>query len=485
MMTRTDPRQSAAGIPEMTGLTADSREVRPGYLFAALPGTRVDGRSFIGDAIGLGARTILAPPGTVLPPGAEGVDLIVDDNPRSRFAHLAAAFYRDQPATIAAITSTNGKTSTASFTRQIWQALGLKAASIGTLGIAAPGFERKGALTTPDPVALHASLADLAAAGIDHLAMEASSHGLAQYRLDGVRVTIAGFINLSRDHLDYHGTMEKYLAAKARLFAEVLVEDGTAVLNADAPECAGLAALAAAGGRRVMTYGAAGRDIVLIAAEPLANGLDLTIEIGGTRHRVEVPLVGTFQAQNILCALGMVLAEPGIDAAAAIASLERLEGVRGRLEQVARLAHGAPIFVDYAHTPDALATVLDALRPHTRGSLFVVFGCGGDRDRGKRPQMGAIAQKLADRVVVTDDNPRGENPADIRSEIMPACPDAVEIGDRAEAIAFAVRSLGPEDVLVVAGKGHESGQIVGDTVLPFDDATVVRAAVAAQDGGTP
>lgn len=471
-----------AAPPGITGLTADSREVRPGFLFAALPGSRVDGRAFIADAVANGATHVLAPEGTVLPPGAEGAALIADANPRRRFALAAAAFYGRQPEVIAAVTGTSGKTSVATFTRQIWTRLGRQAASIGTLGISAPGMERYGALTTPDPVALHASLADLAAAGVTHLAMEASSHGLDQYRLDGVAVTAAAFTNLSRDHLDYHGTMAAYLAAKTRLFTEVLAPHGTAVVNADSAEGVSVAAAAAASGRTVMTYGRAGADLRLVDAAPLAEGLALTLEIAGRRRRTELPLAGVFQAHNVLAALGLVLAG-GIEAGAAIDALARLEGVRGRLERVARTPSGATVYVDYAHKPGALEAVLAALRPHAAARLAVVFGCGGDRDRGKRPEMGAIAARLADRVWVTDDNPRSETPAAIRAEILAGCPGAREIGDRAQAIEAAIRDLGAGDVLVIAGKGHETGQIVGDEVRPFDDAAVARAAVA-QMGGT-
>ena len=477
MLTMTGPRTEAAtdGLPALTGLTADSRAVEPGFLFAALPGSRVDGRDFIDQAIARGAQSILAPTGTELPATASGIRLITDDRPRRRFALMAAAFYGRQPATIAAVTGTNGKTSTANFARQIWERLGHSAASLGTLGITAPGMEQYGALTTPDPVALHASLAELADAGITHLAMEASSHGLDQFRLDGVRVTAAGFTNLSRDHLDYHGTMEAYLAAKTRLFDEVLAPGGTAVLNADTPEFKMLATRAEAAGRRVLSYGAKGRELRLTRLAPQPDGLDLTIAVRGRAAELTLPLAGAFQAANALCALGLVLAD-GADPQAATAALEGLSGVRGRLELVARHPNGAPVYVDYAHTPDALETVLKALRPHTRGRLVAVFGCGGDRDPGKRPVMGATVARLADRPIVTDDNPRSEDPATIRAAVMAACPGAREIGDRAEAIREAVAGLAPSDVLVIAGKGHETGQIVGEDVHPFDDSEHARAA---------
>jgi UDP-N-acetylmuramoyl-L-alanyl-D-glutamate--2,6-diaminopimelate ligase len=462
--------------PGLVGITADSREVRPGVLFAALPGTRADGRSFIADALRDGAIAILAPEGTVLPEGAQAT-LITDANPRRRLALLAAAFYGRQPATIAAVTGTDGKTSTVSFARQIWSMLGLRAASLGTLGLVAPGRERYGSLTTPDPVGLHADLADLAVAGVTHLAMEASSHGLDQYRLDGVGVTVAGFTNFSHEHLDYHGTMAAYFAAKTRLFDEVLRPGGTAVLNADAPESAILAERARAAGRRVVTYGRAGVEIRLVAGRFLPHAIAATVEIDGRNHSFELPLVGAFQLHNVLCAVGIALAS-GSAVDAIVPTLGRLAGVRGRLELVATNPDGAPVFVDYAHKAHALDTVLRALRVHTAGKLVVVFGCGGDRDREKRPLMGRIAAERADRVIITDDNPRSEDPAEIRRAILDGCPGAVEIGDRAEAIRAAVAGLGSHDVLVIAGKGHETGQIVGDTVRPFDDAVEARLAVA-------
>ncbi|MGK9164998.1 UDP-N-acetylmuramoyl-L-alanyl-D-glutamate--2,6-diaminopimelate ligase [Inquilinus limosus] len=470
------------GVPEssllpagLKGLTADSRAVRPGFLFAALPGARADGRAFIADALTAGATAILAPEGTALPPGATAT-LITDPNPRRRLALMAAEFCRLQPATIAAVTGTSGKTSTVNFARQLWTLLGHQAASLGTLGVMAPGRERYGSLTTPDPVALHAELADLAAAGVTKLAMEASSHGLDQFRLDGVRVTLAAFTNFTQDHLDYHATMEAYLAAKARLFDEVLQPGGTAVFNADVPEAGGLIDRARAAGRAVVTLGRAGQDYRLDRAQPLPHGIDLHFTAGGRSYQAELPLVGGFQAYNVLTALALVVAD-GADLDTAAGLLGRLKGIPGRVELVASHPNGAPVYVDYSHKPGALETVLNALRPHTRGALVVVFGCGGDRDRAKRPLMGEIAARLADRVIVTDDNPRSEDPAEIRRQVLAGCPGAAEIGDRAEAIRAAVEGLGPDDVLVVAGKGHETGQIIGDEVRPFDDAEQARQAV--------
>jgi len=470
--------QSALNEIEIRGLTADSRKVEPGWLFAALPGTRADGRAFIADALTRGAAALLVPAEGELPPLARPVPLIRDANPRRRLALMAAQFYGRQPRVVAAVTGTNGKTSTADFTRQIWMQLGRRAASLGTLGLVTPEREIAGALTTPDPIELHRQLAELAAGGIDRLAMEASSHGLDQFRLDGVRVTAAAFTNLGRDHLDYHPTMAAYLAAKQRLFETLVIDGGAAVLNADAPEYESLLALCRRRGLRVIGYGRKGGEIRLERTVPTPVGQRLTIDAFGRRHEIDFPLAGEFQAMNALAALGLVVG--GGDAAdAAVAVLPRLAGVRGRLERVAVHPNGAAIYVDYAHKPGALETVLTTLRPHTSGRLVVVFGCGGDRDRGKRPQMGEIAERLADRVIVTDDNPRSEDPAAIRAEILAACRNATEIGDRAAAIRSAIAGLAAGDLLVIAGKGHETYQIVGDRTLPFDDAAVARDALAA------
>ena len=459
------------GELDITGLTCDSRAVRPGYLFVALPGTHVDGRDFITAAAEKGASIVLAPVGT----RADDIPVLEDANVRQRFARMAANFYDAQPAHVAAITGTNGKTSTASFLRQIWQHLGLKAASVGTLGVHGAGFDEPGTLTTPDPVQLHDTLARLAQGGVNHLAMEASSHGLEQFRLDGVRVQAAGFTNISRDHLDYHGTMQAYLAAKLRLFSQVVASDGTAVINADSPEAQEVAEVALKRGLKVLTFGRGGQDIRLTDQVAHSDGQTLSLSIGERNFDVKLPLAGGFQAENALCALGLALAL-GAEVEAGVKALERLDGVPGRLQKVDNVA-GAAVYVDYAHTPDALQTVLQALRPHTTGKLHVLFGCGGDRDAGKRAQMGAIALKFADRVIVTDDNPRSENPESIRAKIMAACPNATEIGDRRQAIRDAVQALDDSDVLVLAGKGHEQGQIVGDEVRPFDDVAEAEAAL--------
>jgi UDP-N-acetylmuramoyl-L-alanyl-D-glutamate--2,6-diaminopimelate ligase len=455
---------------QVTGLTCDSRKVAPGFVFAALPGSSADGRAFMDQAIARGAVAILAPDGT---DGGETVPVLTSANPRRSYAQMAARFYGDQPSTIAAVTGTNGKTSVVSFTRQIWSALGVRAASMGTLGISGPGFEIPEGLTTPDPVALHQSLANLRGRGIEKLAMEASSHGLDQYRLDGVTVSLAGFTNLSRDHLDYHGSMDDYLKAKLRLFSEVLSEDGVAVLNADEEACSSFSKAARG---RVISYGRSGVDIRIEKIEATAAGQHLTLNVMGNSYSVNLALAGAFQVENALCALGLVLAE-GADVERATRALDNLEGVPGRLQHVADCANGAAVYVDYAHTPDALATVLTAMRPHASGKLGVVFGCGGDRDKGKRPQMGQVACELADDVIVTDDNPRSEEPSLIRAQALVGCPDADDVGDRAKAIDVAVARLQAGDVLIVAGKGHETGQTVKGEVRPFNDADEIRRAV--------
>jgi UDP-N-acetylmuramoyl-L-alanyl-D-glutamate--2,6-diaminopimelate ligase len=476
----------------VTGLTADSRAVKPGFVFAAFPGVKQDGRDFMADALAKGAVAILAPEGTTLPAGAgAAATLITDAAPRRRFAKMAAAFYGAQPETVVAVTGTNGKSSTVNFCRQIWQALGLAGASMGTIGILAPNFARDGKLTTPDPVSLHEDIAALAQAGVTHLALEASSQGLDQFRLDGLRIAAAGFTNLTRDHLDYHGGMEDYFKAKARLFTDILPEGGVAVINADSDHGPALKALCEDHKIRVLDYGRGAAHLRLAGQTPLPHGQKLALEVMGARHAVDLPLVGDFQAMNALCALGLVLAQDpdnkGLQAKA-VQALGGLQSVRGRLEFAARTPKGGAVYVDYAHTPDGLETMLKALRPHTPGRLHVVFGCGGDRDRGKRPMMGDIAMRFADSVIVTDDNPRTEDAAFVRSEIMTGCKAAPqqaqlrEIGGRRAAIRAAVRALGAQDVLVIAGKGHEQGQIVGKEVLPFDDVAEAKMAVLEETG---
>jgi UDP-N-acetylmuramoyl-L-alanyl-D-glutamate--2,6-diaminopimelate ligase len=453
-------------------VTADSRRVSEGALFVAIPGARADGRAFIGDAVRRGAVAVLAPPGTAWPPGVPPRPLIEDAEPRRRLAQIAALLAGPQPATLIAVTGTNGKTSTVEFLRQLWAFAGRKAASLGTLGLIAPGFEAGPGLTTPDPVSLSHTLAALASAGIGHAALEASSHGLDQFRLDGLRLAAGAFTNLTRDHLDYHGDMGAYRAAKLRLFAELLPERTPAAASTalDAETMAALRAIARARRLEFLSVGEGGEALRLVRAAPLPHGQAVEVVHGGASFAFELPLPGRFQADNALLAAMLGLATGVRDA---IALLPRLAGVRGRMELASRLDNGAAVYVDYAHTPDALERLLVALRPHAR-RLVVVFGAGGDRDPGKRPMMGAVAARLAERVIVTDDNPRSEDPASIRAAILAACPRAIEIAGREAAIAAGLESLGPGDVLAVAGKGHEQGQIVGTTVLAFDDATVVR-----------
>jgi UDP-N-acetylmuramoyl-L-alanyl-D-glutamate--2,6-diaminopimelate ligase len=461
-----------AGL-EVRGITADSRAVRPGYLFAALPGRSADGTAFIADAVARGAAAVLARTGTHWPQGVPPRPLLQDNEPRRRLALLAARFAGAQPDIAVAVTGTNGKTSVVDFLRQIWSLAGHRAASLGTLGMIAPGLPARPGLTTPDPVALSSTLADLARHGIGRVAMEASSIGLDQYRMDGVRLAAAAFTNLTRDHLDYHGTMQAYREAKLRLFEALLAEGAPALASAQLePET--LTSLAELAQRRRLalhTVGESGNLIRLLRAEPVADGQILEVAHTGRRHHLHVKLPGRFQADNVLLAAGLALV---LGDSAALAQCEALVGVRGRMELAATLPNGAAVYVDYAHTPDALIRLLAALRPHTKGRLHLVFGAGGDRDPGKRPLMGAAAAAGADRIIVTDDNPRSEHPASIRAEILAACPDAREQGDRALAIKEAMNALAPGDVLVVAGKGHEQGQTIGSQTLAFDDAAVVR-----------
>ena len=467
---------------EVIGITADSRAVRPGMVFAALPGARNDGRAFIADAVARGAAAILAPEGTAWPAEASVRPLVTSPDPRRALALMAAAFYGAQPECVVAITGTNGKTSSVDFLRQIWRAAGRKAASLGTLGLITEGVPPGPSLTTPDPVALHENLARLARDGVATLAMEASSHGIDQRRLDGVALAAAGFTNLTRDHLDYHGSMTAYRAAKLRLFDTLLPAGAPAIAMADmeAETLTALRDIVARRGLDLRLVGAGGDALALEAARPLPEGQQLSFRLAGARHEVLLPLPGRFQADNALlatmCALATDVAEQ-----AALAALAHLQGVRGRMERAAILPNGAVIYVDYAHTPDALTRLLAALRPHVAGRLHVLFGAGGDRDPGKRPLMGRAAAEAADRVWITDDNPRSENPAAIRAAVMADCPEAVDAGAREEAIAKAMGALGPGDVLAVAGKGHETGQEIAGTLYPFDDVAVVRKLA----GGVP
>lgn len=460
--------------PIITGVSLDSRLVLPGHLFAALPGLKVDGRDFIQTAIERGAVAILAADGTVI--DNPNIALVTDANPRRRFARIVAQFHGQQPATIAAVTGTNGKTSVTHFALQLWSMAGQRGAALGTMGIFSDHMTTEGSLTTPDTVSLHRDLVALTQHGVTHLAFEASSHALDQHRLDGVAVTVAGFTNLSRDHLDYHSDMAEYLAAKLRLFTELLPVGGTAVLNADIPEYPAMKAAIEAAGRKIFSYGENGADLKLLKRSLLPDGQILTIEVDGDSYNINLNLIGQFQAMNALCAAGIVIAS-GNDKAETLSHLSRLTPVRGRVELAGSTSNGAAVFVDYAHTPDGLETVLNALRPHTQNRLVCVFGCGGDRDRGKRPLMGEIAARLADIAIVTDDNPRTEDAAAIRADVLAASPRLQEIGDRAAAIHQAIASLQPGDVLVIAGKGHEQGQKIGTVVHPFDDVTVAREAM--------
>ena len=470
---------TAASI-DICGISADSRTVQPGYLFAALAGVEADGRSFVGQAIENGAVAILTQE-----PMVAGVPVVTSDNPRRDLALMAARFFEVQPPHIAAITGTNGKTSSAVFLGQLFTAANYKAASLGTLGIDMVDGAIEATLdhTTPEPVRLHAALRDLVAHQVTHLAMEASSHGLAQYRLDGVHLSIAGFTNLSRDHLDYHTSAEEYAAAKQRLFTDILAADGTAVITMTQDAGVAMAAACAAAGRSVLEVGRPGDAVHMAITARRATGLDAAVELDGGRHNVKLPLIGDFQIENLTLAMGMAKAA-GIDATTILQACRHLQAPRGRMQLAGRTSEGAAVFVDYAHTPDALKNALTALRRHVPqgGRLLVMFGCGGDRDNGKRPQMGAIAADQADMVFVTDDNPRHEDAADIRAAIMAACPDATEIGERGAAIEAVLAAAQADDLVLLAGKGHESGQIIGDIILPFDDVTMVQSILASKGG---
>ena len=461
----------------VAGLAVDSRAVKTGDVFFALSGTKSDGARFIDQAVEKGAIAIVGGhlPRTDARKNSRAV-FIDSVNPRRSLALAAAAFYPRQPQVIAAVTGTSGKTSVAAFTRQIWDRLGYSAASIGTIGLVTPTRSAYGSLTTPDPIALHRSLDEIAGEGVTHLALEASSHGLDQHRLDGVRVSAGAFTNLSRDHMDYHPTVEHYLGAKLRLFSDLVARGGPAVIAADHEHSMAVVEAVRKHGLKVMTVGRAGEAIKLLDAVIEGFAQIIQIEYAGRQYRLRLPLVGEFQIENALVAAGLAIGTGG-ESDKVFASLEQLEGAKGRLEFVG--AHNnAPVFVDYAHKPDALAKALEALRPYARRKLVVVFGAGGDRDAGKRPLMGAIAAQNADIVIVTDDNPRSENPASIRAEILDAAKGAREIGDRAQAIRAAVALLQPGDALLIAGKGHETGQIVGDKVLPFSDHDAAAAALA-------
>ncbi|WP_417319585.1 UDP-N-acetylmuramoyl-L-alanyl-D-glutamate--2,6-diaminopimelate ligase [Emcibacter sp.] len=466
---------AVTGDVEVCGITADSRKVAPGFVFVALPGLKFNGADFISDAVKSGAVAVLCTPSARL--DDQSVTWITHEVPARIFPLMVAAWFQRQPEHLAAVTGTNGKTSVASFTKQIWEHMGLKAASVGTLGVVAPEYNEYTGMTTPDPVTLHKAMSDLCDLGIDHVVFEASSHGLAQYRLDGLNISAAAFTNLTRDHYDYHGSQENYFYAKSRLFGEVMKPGSTAVLNADCPIVREVADICWARGHRVITVGRHDGDIRLLHQASNPTGQEITVSYEGHLYDIKLSLVGSFQAINALMAVGLVIGCGG-DPVQAFNSLAYLKSVEGRMEQAARHPSGARIYVDYAHTPDALETALEALRPHVRGKLSVVFGCGGDRDTGKREQMGQIACDKADRVYVTDDNPRSEDPAAIRAEILKGCPDASEVGDRGQAIRQAVAGLEAGDLLLVAGKGHERGQEIAGTIHEFDDVSEVRSAIA-------
>lgn len=471
-----------AGALDIAGITADSRAVKPGYLFAALKGVKVDGTAFAGKAVAAGASAILVSRDVADRLRADlptGTIVLADDEPRRALALMAARYYAKQPKIMVGVTGTSGKTSVAHFVRQIFQQAGHAAASLGTLGTVTANGQSYGGLTTPDPVALHAELARLADSGITHGALEASSHGLDQHRLDGVRLTAAGFTNLGRDHMDYHPTVEDYLQAKLRLFRDLLPPGGTAVIDPGEKYADRVAAVAAERGLRLFTVGETGKDLRLVGLTPVGTSQTLKIATARGDYIVSLPLIGRFQVSNALIAAGLAIAA-GLDTGTVMRALEQLKGAPGRLEFAGRKPNGGLVVIDYAHKPDALDNALAALRPFASGQLSVIIGAGGDRDPGKRVLMGEAAARRANLVIVTDDNPRSEDPALIRKAVLSGAPGALEIADRAAAIGEGVRRLGPGDILCVAGKGHETGQIVGDTVLPFSDHDAVTDALAGE-----
>ncbi len=471
------PAEPLPGDIEIAAVELNSQNVVPGALFIALNGKNSDGRKYIPDALQKGAVAVLYD-GDYTPPAAEGVLFVKSTGDmRENIARAAANFYKPIPPFVSAVTGTNGKTSIADFTRQLMKNLGYLAASIGTVGVVSDVAENTETLTTPDSVTLHRILRGLATKGVDYVSLEASSIGIEQYRLDGLKIKVAGFTNFTQDHLDYHLTMENYLQAKEQLFSRVMDPEGTAVFFSDIPEFAELAEICRRRGVKVMSYGYHGENLKILSRTPHAEGQTLEVEIEGRPYRFELPLIGEFQAMNVLCAVGMVIALHGFSGKI-IDSLPHLKGAPGRLDLAGRLANGAAVYVDYAHTPDALENVLKTMRHHTTGKLWVVFGCGGDRDKLKRPMMGKIARELADEAVVTDDNPRTEDAEEIRRQILCECPQAVEIGDRIEAINYAVSKLSEGDMLVIAGKGHENGQKIGSQVIPMNDLEEAAKAIS-------
>ncbi len=457
----------------VTGFAIDHRKIAPGTIFGAFEGAAFNGEDFIDDAIAAGAVAVVARPEALV----RGALHIAEANPRQAFAHLAAKFFQPFPDHVAAVTGTNGKTSTAELTRQLWRMAGHNAASIGTLGIITASDQAKTGLTTPDIVTFLANMSGLAREGVSHAIFEASSHGLSQYRSEGVPVSVAAFTNLSRDHLDYHGTMEAYFEAKMRLFDDVVDENGCAVIWADDVWSDQAIARARKRDLRLITVGEKGKGIQLLSREPTQLGQTLELRIQGDVHKIKLPLIGAYQAANALVAAGVVMASGG-EVENLLSHLARLQPVRGRLERAVITKSGAPVYVDYAHTPDGLRAAIAALRPHTKGKLITVFGAGGDRDTGKRPEMGAVAVADSDIVIVTDDNPRSEDPSLIRADVMAGAKGAHEIGDRRYAIAFAIEHAEPDDIVLIAGKGHEQGQIIMGRVLPFDDVEVARECAA-------
>ena len=465
-----------AGIDDdsqVTGFAIDHRKVAPGTVFGAFQGARFNGEDFIPSAIQSGAIAVVARPQAQV----QGAAHVAVDEPRRAFARLAAKFFAPFPGTVVAVTGTNGKTSNVELTRQLWRMAGHHAASIGTLGVTTADDQVTTGLTTPDIVTFLSNMAGLAREGVTHAAFEASSHGLSQYRTEGLPVHAAAFTNFSRDHLDYHGTMEAYFEAKMRLFSEVLEPDGTAVVWTDDPKSGEVMRRCRARSLRLISVGARGETLRLAGRETTQLGQKLTIEAEGRTHSVTIPLIGAYQAANTMTAAGLALATGG-DLQQTLTNVGRLQPVRGRLERAVISRAGAPVYFDYAHTEDALQSAIEALRPHAKGRLITLFGAGGDRDQGKRPEMGRVAARMSDLVIVTDDNPRSEDPAAIRREVLAGAPDAREVPGRREAIAEAIAQAGPDDIVLLAGKGHEQGQIVGDQVLPFDDVTVARECAA-------
>ena len=458
---------------EVTGFAIDHRKVARGSIFGAFKGAVFNGEDFIGQAVERGAVAVVAAPEAP----RSTVPLIADSEPRRLFAELAAKFYAPFPSTLVAVTGTNGKTSTVEMTRQIWRMSGHRSASIGTLGVTTSDEQVKTGLTTPDIVTFLNNMAGLERMGISHVAYEASSHGLDQHRAEGVPLAAAAFTNFSRDHLDYHETMEAYFEAKMRLFERLLPAGKPAVIWADDPKSNEVLGRARRRGHQVLTVGRKGETIRLIEQSPTSLGQTLTLEHAGKSHRLALPLIGAYQAANVLTAAGLVLATGG-EWPAIFTAMQRVAPVRGRLERAVISRSGVPVYIDYAHTPDALEAAIAALRPHVEGRLIIVFGAGGDRDQGKRPQMGRVATTLSDVVIVTDDNPRSEDPARIRADVMAGAAGAIEVGGRREAIAEAIGIASEGDIVLVAGKGHETGQIIGDKILPFDDALVARECAA-------